>query len=368
MKKITALFLAAAMTFTMLCACGEKETSTISYDELKATDWSKFIELADYSAIELDMYPDVTDAEVESAVNSLITENAEKVEITDRAAKDGDTVNIDFVGKLDGEAFDGGSATGYDLVLGSDSFIDGFEDGIVGKNVGDKFDLNVTFPSEYKNNPDLAGKAVVFEITLNKITETVYPELTDAFIAENTACKTIEEYKSEMRAELEKSAHEERVLYKSTYAAEALLDASKLGDERPDGLYDSYYNDFYGFYADYAEESGVDLETFLAYLGMTEETLKEYSKEYASYNEELSIVLFRIAQLEDLFLKTNEEYQKEAEAYATENNVTVDELKESYTEDMIKMTITLRRALNLITENVVETGSYSDGSVATEEE
>lgn len=365
MKKIIAGFLAAAMTLTMLCACGgNEEEKTLTYDEMTALDWSQYVEVADYSNIELDMYPDVSDADIEEEVNDLLTEYAEEIEVTDRAAQNGDTANIDFVGKLDGVAFDNGSATGYDLVLGSNSFISGFEDGIIGKNVGDTFELNLTFPDPYPNNPDMAGKDVVFEVTLNKLTETKYPELTDDFIAANTDYKTIDEYKQAKLEELEKSQHEQMVLYRSSYATTQIISDSKLSDTKPDGLYDLFYNNIKETFESYAKDNDMEFATFLAAFGMTEDTFKEYADNQASMYENSAIVLMRIAQLEDLFVKTEDEYKTEAEALATEQSTTVEDLESQMSKDLIKLSITTRKAANFLNEHVTEVGSYSDGTVA----
>lgn len=367
MKKITAVFLVAAMSLAMLCACGESKTEkALSYDDMKAMDWSEYVELADYSNIELDMYPDVTDADVEKELSSLLTKSAEEVEVTDRAAQNGDTVNIDFVGKLDGVAFDKGSATGYSLVLGSKSFIDGFEDGVVGKNVGDKFELNLKFPDPYPNNPDMAGKDVVFEVTLNKITETKYPELTDAFIAANTDYKTIDEYKKAKFTELEKAAHEDMVLYRASYATMNLIENSKLSDEKPEGLYDLFYDNIYETFESYAKDNNMEFSALLTAFGMTEDSFKQYAEQNALSYEKSAIVLMRIAQLEDLFVKTEDEYKTEAEALAKEQNTTLEELEKQMSKDLIKLSITTRKATNFLNEHVTEVGTYSDGSVATD--
>lgn len=367
MKKIIAGFLAAAMTLTMLCACGgngEEKKKTLTYDEMTALDWSQYVELADYSNIELDMYPDVSDSDVEKEVNNLLTKYAEDVEITDRAAQKGDTANIDFVGKIDGVAFDNGSATGYDLVLGSNSFISGFEDGIIGKNVGDKFELNLTFPDPYPNNPDMAGKEVVFEVTLNKLTETKYPELTDEFIATNTDYQTIDEYKKAKLTELEKAAHEDMVLYRSSYATTQIISDSKISDTKPEGLYDLFYNNIKASFESYAKDNNMEFAKFLAAFGMTEDTFKEYADSQASMYEKSAIVLMRIAQLEDLFVKTEDEYKTEAEALAKEQSTTVEDLESQMSKDLIKLSITTRKAANFLNEHVTEVGSYSDGTVA----
>mgnify|MGYP000361561996 FL=1 len=126
---------------------------------------------------------EVTDTDVEDSINSTLQTKSTQNDITDRPAQEGDVVTIDYEGKKDGVAFDGGTAQDQQLELGSGSFIDGFEDGIVGHNIGETFDLNLTFPEDYKSE-DLAGQAVVFTVTLDKISEVIVPELTDELVAE----------------------------------------------------------------------------------------------------------------------------------------------------------------------------------------
>ena len=142
---------------------------------------------------------DVDDETVENVLASELARHAYQQEVTDRPAKEGDTVNIDYKGMKDGVAFEGGTAQGYDLTLGSGSFIDGFEDGLIGAETGETRNLELKFPYRYKNNPDLAGQPVVFEVTVNKIVETVTPELTDEYAAENSDYATAEEYREGLR-------------------------------------------------------------------------------------------------------------------------------------------------------------------------
>lgn len=164
------------------------------------------IELGDYKGITVEYAEsteevEVTDDEVETQVTTLLEENKTSEEIKDRAVKDGDIVNIDYEGTKDGVAFDGGTAEGYELTIGSGTFIDGFEDGLIGVEIGETTKLNLTFPEEYSNE-DLAGQDVVFEVTVNSIRVENTPELTDDFVAENTEYKTVEEYKEGIKADL----------------------------------------------------------------------------------------------------------------------------------------------------------------------
>ena len=165
------------------------------------------VAIGDYKNIVIDKVEvaEVTDEDVQSEFDAYMAVYNEEVEVTDRdTLQEGDIADIDYVGKIDGETFDGGSSEGYKLELGSGSFIEGFEEGLVGVKKGEKKDLNLTFPEDYYNT-DYAGKEVVFEVTVNGIYQTVEPEVTDAFVAENTDFDSIEAYKADIRKSMEES-------------------------------------------------------------------------------------------------------------------------------------------------------------------
>ena len=151
------------------------------------------VTLGEYKGIEVVMEStDVTDAEIQVRLDNFVASNATVEEITDRTdVQDGDVANIDYVGKIDGEAFDGGSAEGTDLTIGSGTFIDGFEEQLVGATVGETIDINVTFPENYTSK-DLAGKEATFTVTINSIGKSVTPELTDELVAANTDYATVD--------------------------------------------------------------------------------------------------------------------------------------------------------------------------------
>lgn len=369
MKKTIALLLSVSMLALLLCACGNTEKEDeLSYEDMTALNWSEYVTLGDYASITIDMYPDVTDDDIDDAINTLLEEKKETVEVTDRETKSGDTVNIDFVGKVDGEEFSGGTATGYDLELGSGAFIDGFEDGLIGKKPGETVTLNLTFPDPYKNNTALSGKPVVFDVTINKITETVYPEFNDTFVAENTDYKTVKEYRDGTSRELEETYHNQMVMYKSSYAYYDVYDKSEFTGKYPDGLCEKFYNEYIDYYTQAAEDYDLELSEYLSTYanGATEEDLQNYAKEWSEKIAEQTVLLFAIAQKEDLFITDDATYEKEVEAYAAEQGYsTVEELKEAEDEDSIKMDITMKRVLNFLVEKVTETGTYADGTVAS---
>ena len=219
----------------------------------------------DYNAMTLPAGTDeVTDEDVDNYIDqNILSGYATQEQVTDRAAEMGDSVNIDFVGSVDGEEFDGGSAQGYDITLGSGSFIDDFEDQIAGHTPGETFDVNVTFPDPYQNNPDLAGKEAVFVTTLNYINETVLPELTDEWVQENInqyfGLKTVEDLQEHVRSQMVFSSMSNAVY-------QQLMDNSTF-QEAPAEV-TKFFEDCYLYSAyTYAQNYGMTLNDMLSAMG-----------------------------------------------------------------------------------------------------
>lgn len=166
---------------------------------------------------------EVTDEAVENKINSDLQSHAELKEVTDRTVQNGDTVNIDYVGKIDGVAFENGTGNAPSLKIGSGQMIPGFEDGIIGFNKGETKTINVTFPESYPQNPEMAGVAATFDITVNSISESVVPELTDAFANEKLGHATVDEYRAAVRSELEANAKNQAVQQKESDLIEAAV-------------------------------------------------------------------------------------------------------------------------------------------------
>lgn len=205
----------------------------------------------------------VEQADVDDYINNILESYATNEEVTGRAAAEGDTANIDYVGTINGVEFDGGSASGYDLVLGSGTFIDGFEDQIIGHNPGDSFDVKVTFPENYQSE-DLAGKDAVFATTLNSISEEVLPELTDAWVAENLsdrmAVSTVDELNSFVNDNLLFSQQADE-LYGQLY------DAVEVEGELPEEV-NAFFDDYYLYSPyQYSTQYGMTLDDFLTASG-----------------------------------------------------------------------------------------------------
>ena len=207
-----------------------------------------------------------TEEDVQSQIDSLLSQNTTTQQITDRAAADGDTVNIDYVGTVDGVAFTGGTYSGYSLTLGSGSFIDGFEDQIVGHKPGETFDVNVTFPDGYSDSTDAEGNAVVlsnkkavFSVTLNYISEEILPELTDAWVEENFSSTDGVHTVEDLRAEYQKMLYQNNL---NTAVMDYLLANSTFKD-LPKEVTDYQVNQCLNYYYTMAQYYGYDLDSFL---------------------------------------------------------------------------------------------------------
>ena len=232
---------------------------------IRALDYVTLSE--DYASIPLkkaDIEP--TEEDVQSQIDSLLSQNTTTQQITDRAAADGDTVNIDYVGTVDGVAFTGGTYSGYSLTLGSGSFIDGFEDQIVGHKPGETFEVNVTFPDGYSDSTDAEGNAVVlsnkkavFSVTLNYISEEILPELTDAWVEENFSSTDGVHTVEDLRAEYQKMLYQNNL---NTAVMNYLLANSTFKD-LPKEVTDYQVNQCLNYYYTMAQHYGYDLDSFL---------------------------------------------------------------------------------------------------------
>ncbi len=261
--RITALIVALAFVLTGCSASdipsfqammlGEPEMVEMSYNPLK------YVTLGQYKDIEVDC--SVSEDDLRDALDSLLASGKKDVRITEGTVADGQTVNVDYVGKMDGEEFDGGSAEDQQIRIGSDKMIDGFEDGIIGMEVGETKDVSMTFPDDY-GNTELAGQDVVFTITLNYI----YKEATDELVAKySDDYDTVEEYKAAQKETLE-SENEENAL---STAMEEVYNNAEFSGEIPEDLLETVEAMVSAQLESYAEMYGVDVDTFLGYYGMT---------------------------------------------------------------------------------------------------
>lgn len=347
MKKRITVMLAGALAAAMLLA-GCQASKGLETDELKISQY-KEVEVAKVEDKE-----EVTDETVESTIQSMLEEQAETTEVKDRAVKDGDITNIDFTGKIDGKEFDGGSMEGYDLTIGSDSFIDGFEDSIIGHKKGDEFDWEGKFPDDYQN-ADYAGKDVTFTIKINSIQEKNIPELTDKMVAElSETSKTVEEYKKEVKKELEESAEETYNSNLYTAVWQAVLENTDV-KKYPDGEKEKMAQKLTENYEQIAKTYGMDFEEFLeTSMGMTKEQFDEQVQKAAEENVKSQMATAAIAKEEKIDLD-DETYEKELEKIAAQYGYeSADSMKEQVDEEDLKNTALNNIVVDWVAERCIQ--------------
>ena len=294
---------------------------------------------------------EVTDADVDAEIERVRERGARTIEVTDRAAIDGDTVTIDYEGSVDGVPFDGGKADGHDLKLGSGQFIPGFEAQIVGKSIGEEFDVNVTFPEEY-HAKELAGKAAVFKVKLHAIKATELAELDDEFAKDVSEFDTLEAYKADIKAKQaernEKQADAE--------VEDKLIDilVEKMEADIPEVMFVAETENSLRDMDNNLRMQGLDLGTYCKYTGMTLDTIREQMRPRAEKQVKVRLVLEKIAKLEKLTALKKDieaEYKRIAEAY----NVPVDEVKKMIDAKDLGEDLKVKAAIDLVKEKAVIT-------------
>ena len=307
------------------------------------------VNVVGYKGIEAEK-PDVevTDEDVEKDLKAKQEANAREISVEDRAAKEGDIATIDFEGFTDGVAFEGGKGEDYDLELGSGSFIPGFEDQIVGHNVGDAFDVNVTFPEEYAE--ELAGKDAVFKVTVKGIKEKQLPELDDEFVKDVSEFNTLDELRADIRKTLteqrEKSA-------KSTFENAVYDKLSELVDgEIPDVMYDKAVDNMLSEFRYNIESQGMPFDKYISAIGMTEDSIRNMYRPRAEKDVKIELALAKIAALEGIEATEEDiaaEYDKMAERYG----VKAEDVKAAISEERVIAQIKSNKASDLVLEAAV---------------
>lgn len=289
----------------------------------------------------------VTDEDIEREINNVRERNARTIDITDRAAENGDTVNIDYEGSVDGIPFDGGKAEGHDLKLGSGAFIPGFEDQIVGKNIGDEFDVNVTFPEDY-HAKELAGKAAVFKVKLNSIKHDELPEADDEFAKDVSEFDTLAEYKADVKSKMEKKNEETADRAFENALADKL--AEILVAEIPEPMFVAETENYLRDYDSRLRMQGLDLKTYFKYTGMDLDTLRRDLRPQAEKQVKVRLALEKIADLEAL-TATDEEVEEEYKRISDAYNVPLEQVKNMVAADDIKADLLVGKAMKLVKEN-----------------
>lgn len=296
----------------------------------------------------------VTDEEVEAELKREQEKNSRQVTVEDRGAEMGDTVTIDYEGRVDGELFDGGSAQNFDLKLGSHSFIPGFEEGLVGVNAGETRDVNVTFPEEY-HAENLKGKPAVFTCTVHKVSATELPELDDDFAQDVSEFDTMEEYRADVRGKLEeRKAEQARQQIREAALAKA---AANAGIEIPDAMIETQAENMVENYARRIQAQGMSFDQYLQMFGSTAETMKDQMKPQAEVQIRSELVLDKIAEAEGIEI-SDEEVDAEIAEMAKSYGMEADRMKELVGEEEkknIRRDLASRKAMDLIADAAVET-------------
>ncbi|MBQ8848899.1 MAG: trigger factor [Clostridia bacterium] len=331
---------------------GQPEFDVVSIDEnglvLSAKVYVKpEVEIKDYCGIEVEKEVEaVTDEDVDREIETVRERNSREIDVTDRAAEMGDTTVIDFEGFCDGVAFEGGKGTDYALKLGSGSFIPGFEEQIVGKNIDEEFDVNVTFPEEY-HAAELAGKPAVFKVKIHAITHVELPELDDDFAKDVSEFDTFDEYKADIKAKIEKrheTAAENAVEDK---LVEVLIE--KLEADIPEAMYEIETENFVRDYDTRLRSQGLDLKTYFKYTGMNLDSLREQMRPQAERQVKARLALEKIAALENIEA-TEEEINGEYEKIASSYGIEVQQVKDSIDASAIADDMKVKKALDLVKE------------------
>ena len=312
------------------------------------------VKLGQYKGVEVDKIDvTVSDEEVEAEIEKEREKNARTVEVTDRAVKDGDTVSLDFEGFVDGAAFEGGKGENYPLTIGSGAFIPGFEEQLVGVEIGADVEVNVTFPEDYQAD-NLAGKAAVFKCKVNEIKEKQLPEVDDEFASEVSAFDTLEAYKADLKQNLEDKKFKEAKSAKTDAVIDAIIASSEM--DIPEAMIKTEQRQMLNDFAQRMQMQGLSMEQYFQFTGTTADMLMEQSKPQAEQRIKTSLVIDAIVAAENIEA-TEEEFAEEvktmAEVYQMEEDKIVETLGEQGKASVMK-DIKAKKAAEFVTENAVE--------------
>lgn len=332
------------------------EDTPTTAELMAGIDVEKCVTLGNYKCVTVEKtIQSVTDEDVQNEIDNALANYPVEV---DQAAKEGDTVNIDYVGKIDGEEFDGGSDQGADLKLGSGKFIDGFEDGLIGARKGETRTLNLTFPEDYTQ--DLAGKAVEFTVTVNAVKEPL-SEPTDQWVADNIeGYDNLADYKAGIRSEQEES-NEQTAENQVRYAAWTQVIDNCTINEYPETLVEVGKKLYEQQVETYAKYAGMELDAYIESSGLTQEEYQSNMEEYGKNVAAQALVCQAICDKEG-FAIGDDDYQKALQDMLTEYGCTEDELIQTYGQDNVEQSIMLNRVSNLILENANVTEVQADSS------
>ena len=349
-------------------ACIESELDIVSQPKISVTQLEKGkpfvfeaevavrpeVELGNYKGVEVSKVDtEATDADVEEEIKKVAEQNSRTITVEDRAVKDGDMTVIDFEGFIDGEAFEGGKGENYPLTIGSHSFIDNFEDQIIGMNIGDEKEINVTFPEDY-HAEELKGKPATFKVSVKEIKEKQLPDIDDDFAQDVSDFDTLDEYKADLKKKIAERKEAEAKKQKETEAIEKIVADSKM--DIPQAMIDTQVTRMAEDFAQRLQQQGLSLEMYFKYTGLTAEKILDDMKPEAVKRIQNSLVLEAVAKAENIQISDDEfnaELSKMAEMYKME----VDKIKEfmgESEEKQMRDDIAIQKAVDLIVSSAVE--------------
>ena len=312
------------------------------------------VELGQYKGVEVTkVETEVTDEDVANELKKIQEQNSRTISVAERAVKDGDMTVIDFEGFVDGEAFEGGKGENYPLTIGSHSFIDNFEDQIIGMNIGDEKEINVTFPEEY-HAEELKGKPATFKVKVNEIKEKQLPELDDDVAQDVSDFDTMDAYKESLVKQIADRKANEAKVKKEDEAMEKIIEAAQM--DIPEAMVDTQVNRMAEDFARRLQQQGLSIEQYFQYTGMTAQKVLEDMKPEALTRIKSRLVLEAIVKAENIEIsedEVNAELQKMADMYKMELDK-VKELMGENEEKQIKEDLAVQKAVDLIVDTAVE--------------
>lgn len=312
------------------------------------------VTLGEYKGIEVEKKEiEVTDEEVAKELVNAQEQNSREITVEDRPVEDGDIVNIDYAGSVDGVAFEGGTAKDQNLVIGSHTFIDTFEEQLIGKNIGDEVDVNVTFPEEY-HAPDLAGKPALFEVKINGIKTKELPVLDDDFAQDVSEFDTLDEYKEDIKKKLAEQKEQAAKTDKENAILDKIVENAQM--DIPEAMIETQQQQLADDFAQRLSYQGLQLEQYFQFTGMTREKFMEDLKPQALKTIQTRLVLEAIVDAENIEVseeELNAEYEKMASTYQME----VEKIKEILAgtqEESMKRDIAVQKAIDFVAEQAKE--------------
>lgn len=345
--------------------CGEELVSRPKIDIVQMESGKPFIfhaevavkpgvELGTYKGVSVEKTPiEVADEAIEAELLKEREANARNITVDDRAVQKGDMISLDFDGSVDGVPFEGGKSENYDLTVGSGSFIPGFEDQLIGAEIGKDLDVNVTFPEEY-HAKELAGKAAVFKCRVNSIRVKELPEIDDEFAQEVSEFETLDEYKADIKERLLKEKEEDARKIKEDAVIQKIIEDAKM--EIPDAMVEFQTEQLMDDFAQRMQAQGLSLQQYFQFSGMTEEQYRAQMKPRALQNIQSRLVLEAVAKAENLEV-TQEDVDAEIQRMANLYKMEVERVRELFGEyqlEEMKKDLAIQKAIDLVRDAAVE--------------